>query len=185
MLSTALRMLIFWTFITGFLYPLCVTGLAQIIFPHQANGSMLTDGRGSELIGQNFTAPKYFWGRPSAISKTEPGKDPVSTPYDASNSSASNQGVNDPKEAESVKAAKALFGDKAPADLLTASGSGLDPHISPAGADFQVERVAKARHMEPAKVREMVRRHTQPEAFGVLGGARVNVLLLNRELDGL
>ena len=185
MLSIALRMLILWTFITGFLYPLCVTGLAQVLFPHQANGSLLADGKGSELIGQNFTAPKYFWGRPSAISKTEPGKDAVSTPYDASNSSGSNQGVNDPKQADSVKASTALFGAKAPTDLLTASGSGLDPHIIPAGAEFQVERVAKARHIEPALVREMVRRHTQLETFGVLGGARVNVLLLNRDLDGL
>lgn len=171
MFSTALRMLLIWTFITGLLYPLAVTGVAQLAFPHQANGSMGPSG--SELIGQNFSEPRYFWGRPSAIAK----------PYDASGSSGSNLGPTEPKQKEAMTAAAARFGEKPPVDLLTASGSGLDPHISPEAAEFQVARVAKARGLQEAQVRELVRRHVEGPTFSVLGAARVNVLLLNRDLD--
>jgi K+-transporting ATPase ATPase C chain len=178
-------MVILWTVLTGLLYPLAVTGVAQVCFPSQANGSLLADGKGSSLIGQEFTDPKYFWGRPSAITKTETGKDPVSTPYDASNSMGSNFGTKEPKEADLQKAAVAHFtAANPPTDLITASASGLDPHISPEAAMFQVPRVAKARHLDEAKLRVKVAQFTQGKTFGVLGAPRVNVLLLNRALDG-
>ena len=181
----ALRMLIFWTILTGLLYPLAVTGMAQLLFPSQANGSMLPDGKGSKLVGQEFTAPQYFWGRPSAITRSEPGKDPVPAPYDASNSMASNLGTREPKELEAQSAAAARFPEHPPLDLITASGSGLDPHISPESAAFQVARVAQARHLDEAQVRELVSKFSEDCTLGVLGAPRVNVLLLNRALDGI
>jgi len=184
-LRPSLVLLAALTAVTGVAYPLLVTGVAQVAFPKQAGGSLiLKDGKaiGSELIGQPFSDPKHFWGRPSATSPY---------PYNAAASSGSNQGPLNPALEEAVAArVKALRdadpGNTAPVpvDLVTASGSGLDPHISPAAAEYQVTRVAKARGMDPAKVRELVARNTQGRQLGVLGEPRVNVLALNLALDG-
>jgi K+-transporting ATPase ATPase C chain len=182
-LKPALLMLAVMTILTGLVYPLAVTGIAIVVFPHQARGSVhLVDGkaRGSELIGQTFDTPQYFWSRPSA---TAPA-------YNAAASSGSNLGPLNPAWLEGVAARhKALSGDtpsaKVPVDLVTASGSGLDPHISPASAEFQVERVAKARGVPADQVRELVRTHTEPRQLGILGEPRVNVLLLNLALDAM
>jgi K+-transporting ATPase ATPase C chain len=189
MLQTALqslRALIVLTVITGVAYPLVVTGIAQLVFPDQANGSLIRDGdklRGSLLIGQPFTDAKYFWSRPSATG-------PV--PYNGAVSSGSNQGPTNPALKEAVegrvKALRDAGGDPSkpvPVDLVTASGSGLDPHISPAAAEYQVERVAKARGMPAATVRELVAKHTEGRQLGILGEPRVNVLTLNLALDAL
>lgn len=182
-LRTAAVMLLALTVLTGVVYPLAVTLIAQTAFPHQANGSLLTiDGRvvGSELIGQSFAGPEYFWGR---LSATGP------TPYNAAASSGSNYGPSHPdlKHAVEVRiAALQAHGaaeGKAPIDLVTASGSGLDPHISPAAAEFQAPRIARSRNMTEEAVREMVRRHTEDRTLGVLGEPRVNVLRLNLALD--
>lgn len=185
-LKPALLMLALLTVVTGGFYPLVVTGLAQGVFPHQANASLIEqDGRvvGSELIGQPFSAPKYFWSRPSATG-------PV--PYNAGASSGSNLGPTNPALEEAVKARMEAL--KAadpgnplpiPVDLVTASGSGLDPHISPAAAEYQVGRVARSRGLDPAAVRTLVARHTEGRTFGVLGEPRVNVLGLNLALDNL
>ncbi len=180
----ALRMLAVLTLLTGVLYPLLVTGIAQLAFPHAANGSLVVaDGKtvGSGLIGQPFDDPKYFWSRPSATSPQ---------PYNAAASSGSNQGPRNPALADAVKdRIKALRdadpGNTAPVpvDLVTASGSGLDPDISIAAAEFQVRRVAKARGLPEADVRTLIAQHTTGPTFGVLGEARVNVLALNRALD--
>jgi K+-transporting ATPase ATPase C chain len=180
----SLRALVVLTVITGAVYPLLVTGIAQLAFPVQANGSLVREGdkvRGSALIGQPFSDAKYFWTRPSATSPM---------PYNGSASSGSNQGPTNPayKRAveERIKALRDAGGDPAkpvPVDLVTASGSGLDPHISPAAAEYQVARVAKARAAPETKVRELVARHTEGRQFGILGEARVNVLLLNLALD--
>jgi K+-transporting ATPase ATPase C chain len=180
----ALLMLVVMTVITGALYPLVVTGIAQLVFPRQANGSLIQrDGKpvGSELIGQPFGDPKYFWSRPSATSPY---------PYNAGASSGSNQGPLNPALTEAVAARiKALRdadpGNAAtvPADLVTASGSGLDPHISPAAAEYQVARVAKARNLDPQKVRTLVAEATEGRQLGFLGEPRVNVLKLNLALD--
>jgi K+-transporting ATPase ATPase C chain len=189
MLQTALqslRALIVLTVITGVAYPLVVTGIAQLAFPEQANGSLIRDGdklRGSLLIGQPFTDAKYLWSRPSATG-------PV--PYNGAVSSGSNQGPTNPALKEAVegrvKALRDAGGDPSkpvPVDLVTASGSGLDPHISPAAAEYQVERVAKARGMPAATVRELVAKHTEGRQLGILGEPRVNVLTLNLALDAL
>lgn len=170
--------------ITGVLYPLAATGLAQLVFPQQANGSLVErDGKpvGSSLIGQSFTDPKYFWGRPSA---TAPN------PYNASASSGSNQGPTNPALADAVKqriaalhAADPGNTSPVPVDLVTASGSGLDPQISPAAAQYQVARVARLRHLDVARVQSLVQRHTQERQLGLLGEPRVNVLKLNLALD--
>ncbi len=192
-LRPALVMLIVMTVITGALYPLIVTGIAQVVFPRQANGSLVQrDGKaantgaraaGSELIGQPFGAPKYFWSRPSATSPY---------PYNAASSSGSNQGPLNPALADAVTARIKALRDAdpgnttpVPADLVTASGSGLDPHISPAAAEYQVARVAKARALDPQKVRALVAEATEGRQLGFLGEPRVNVLKLNLALDAL
>ncbi len=180
----ALVLLILLTIITGLVYPAAVTGIAQLVFPHQANGSLIESGGkavGSELIGQPFSDPKYFWSRPSATSPY---------PYNASSSSGSNQGPLNPALKDAVDARiKALReadpNNKAPvpADLVTASGSGLDPHISPAAAEYQAARVAKARDLDVQKVRSLVAQATEGRQWGFFGEPRVNVLRLNMALD--
>jgi K+-transporting ATPase ATPase C chain len=180
----AVVMLILMTLLTGAIYPLVVTGVAQVAMPRQANGSLIErDGKpaGSDLIGQPFSERKHFWSRPSATSPY---------PYNASASSGSNQGPLNPALAEAVAARiKALRdadpGNTAPvpADLVTASASGLDPHISPAAAEYQVARVAKARGFDPQKVRALVADSTEGRQLGFLGEPRVNVVRLNRALD--
>jgi K+-transporting ATPase ATPase C chain len=177
-------MLIVMTVITGVLYPLLVTAVAQLAFPRQANGSRVEhEGRvvGSALIGQPFADPGRFWGRPSATG-------PV--PYNAGASSGSNLGPLNPALAEAVAARVAALraadpgnAQPVPVDLVTASGSGLDPHISPAAADYQVERVAQVRGVDPAQLRELVAAHTEGRQLGVLGEPVVNVLALNLALD--
>jgi K+-transporting ATPase ATPase C chain len=182
-LRPAVLMLLVMTALTGGVYPLIVTGIAQIAFPHRANGSLIFRGdrpAGSELIGQAFDRPEYFWGRVSATA-------PV--PYNAAASSGSNFGpLNPALHATAAARAAALrqfpvAEDKIPMDLVTASGSGLDPHISPAAAEFQIPRVAATREMSEEKVRSLVREHTEGRQFGVLGEPRVNVLRLNLALD--
>ncbi len=186
-------MIVLFTITLGLLYPLAVTGIAQAVFPSQANGSLvMRDGQvvGSRLIGQNFTEPQYFHGRPSAITDPDP-KDPsktVAAPYDASNSAASNLGPTSKALADRVKDDIAALqaenlGVPVPADLVTTSASGLDPDISPASADFQVPRVAEARHMSQDRVRALVASHTEARLFGLLGEPTVNVLSLNLALD--
>jgi len=185
-LRPAAVLLAVFTILTGLVYPGAVTGLAQLLFPAQANGSLIErEGRamGSALIGQPFSDPKFFWGRPSATGPY---------PYNAGASAGSNQGplnaaLHEAVEAR-VKVLRAADPGNAravPVDLVTASGSGLDPHISPASAEFQVERVARARNLDPVAVRALVTRHLEPRQFGFLGEPRVNVLLLNLQLDAL
>ena len=192
----AILMIIVMTVITGLIYPLGMTGLAQLIFPDQANGSILKrdDGSviGSSLIGQNFTEDKYFHGRPSATTDTDPN-DPTKTvpaPYNAANSGGSNLGptsqplidrVKD--DAEKLKTENPLAA--IPVDLVTTSASGLDPDITPAAVEFQVPRVAKARGLPQDKVRALVDDMTQGRILGILGEKRVNVLKLNLALDSL
>jgi len=177
--------------ITGLAYPLVITGLSKIIFPKQAAGSLIhADGKviGSELIGQSFTAPKDFWGRPSAT--VDANNKPL--PYNGANSGGSNLAPSNPDLRKAVEdriaALRAADPDTTgpvPVDLVTTSASGLDPHISPAAAGYQVHRVAKARGLEEAKVRDLVAAHTEGAQLGVLGDARVNVLKLNLALDAL
>ena len=184
-LRPACLLLVLLTILTGVVYPLAFTGFAQLIFPAQANGTMIADGGkevGSALIGQPFEDPRYFWGR---LSATAPA------PYSAAASSGSNQGPLSDALLDAVKARRDALraadpGNVAPipVDLVTASASGLDPEISPAAALYQVPRVARARDMSLADVRAIVDRHTEGRQLGVLGERRVNVLLLNRALDG-
>lgn len=176
-LSTAARMLLALSVLTGVLYPLLVTALAQLCFPAQANGSLIVENgvvRGSRLIGQSFEDPGFFWGRPSA---TTPA-------YNASASGGSNLGPTNPALAERIAKSLAILGGSAavPVDLVTASGSGLDPHISPAAARFQVARVAAARGLPVERVRALVEEHVEGRTLGFLGEAHVNVLELNRAL---
>jgi K+-transporting ATPase ATPase C chain len=184
LLRQSFMLLLVLTVITGVLYPLAATGLSQWMFPHQANGSLIErDGKpiGSALIGQSFTDPRYFWGRPSATSPN---------PYNASASSGSNQGPTNPVLADAVKQRIAALraadpGNSAPVpvDLVTASGSGLDPEISQAAAQYQLGRVARARGLSGAQVQALVNQSTSGRQLGVLGEPRVNVLRLNLALD--
>lgn len=174
------------TLVTGAAYPLAVTGIAQAVFPHQANGSLIVkNGQavGSGLIGQSFSDPRYFWGRPSATGPM---------PYNALASGGSNLGPTNPALLEAVKGRVQALRDAdpgnaapVPVDLVTASASGLDPHISPAAAEYQVNRVARLRHLPAATVQALVAQHTEGRQFGLLGEPRVNVLTLNLALDNV
>ncbi|KAB2914770.1 MAG: K(+)-transporting ATPase subunit C [Hyphomicrobiaceae bacterium] len=192
-LRPALVLIGLLTLITGLIYPLAVTGVAQVLFPSQANGSLVViDGRvvGSSLVGQPFNADRYFQGRPSATVAADP-KDPsrtVDAPYNAANSGGSNLGPTSKALIERVRneaeTRKAENPDaRVPTDLVTASGSGLDPHISPEAAFFQVRRVAKSRNMPEDRLRQLVDRHIEGRVLGILGEPRVNVLALNMALD--
>ncbi|WP_367848037.1 potassium-transporting ATPase subunit KdpC [Rhodoferax sp. WC2427] len=174
------------TLLTGVVYPLVVTGVGQAAFPKEAAGSLiLRDGKpvGSGLIGQNFSDPRHFWGRPSATGPQ---------PYNAAASSGSNQGPLNPALTDAVKGRIQALRDAdpgnttpVPVDLVTASASGLDPHTSPAAALYQIPRVAKARGVDAAKLQALVAQHTEPPLFGFLGEPRVNVLRLNLALDAM
>jgi K+-transporting ATPase ATPase C chain len=189
----AILMIVVMTIITGFAYPLAMTGIAQLVFPHQANGSLIErDGKviGSELIGQNFTSDKYFHGRPSVTPGPDP-QDPSKTiivPYNGGFSVGSNYGPTAKALVDRVKGdVDTLKAENpsmpVPADLATASASGLDPDITPAGALFQVARVAKARNLPEEKVRQLVADNTEGRFLGLIGEPRVNVLKLNMALD--
>ncbi len=192
-LRPAFVMILAMTLITGLIYPLVMTGAAGILFPRQANGSLIErDGKviGSGLIGQNFTADHYFHGRPSATTDTDPNdaSKTVPAPYNASNSAGSNAGPTSKalmdRVTEDVKKLKAENpAALVPADLVTTSASGLDPDISPAAALFQIPRVAKARGMQEARLRQLVDDSTEGRGLGVFGEPRVNVLTLNLKLD--
>jgi potassium-transporting ATPase KdpC subunit len=181
-LRPAITFLITLTLITGIAYPLVMTGIAAIVFPYQAHGSLIErDGKvvGSELMGQQFTSEKYFHTRPSA---TSPG------PYNGANTSGSNLGPTSRALIERIQGDLAKLRQEnsnapVPTDLVTASGSGLDPHISPAAAFFQVPRVAKARNIPEDRVRQLVEAHVEGRVLGIFGEPRVNVLLLNMDLD--
>ena len=174
------------TVVTGVLYPALITAVAQLAFPHGANGSLiLRDGKavGSELIGQPFDDPKFFWGRPSATSPA---------PYNGASSTGSNFGPTNPAQIEAVKGrleslrrADPENDRRPPVELVTASGSGLDPHISPFAAEYQVARVAKARRVSEDVVRKKVVENTESRTLGILGEPRVNVLKLNQALESL
>lgn len=182
----ALVLLALFTLLTGAVYPAVVTAAAQLLFPAQANGSLIEQGggvKGSQLIGQPFSGAGYFWSRPSATG-------PI--PYNAAASSGSNQGPLNPALSDAVKARIAALraadpGNTAdvPVDLVTASASGLDPHISPAAARYQLARVSKARGFPPARVEALVQAYTEGRSLGLLGESRVNVLKLNLALDSL
>ncbi len=182
----ALTMLLILTILTGLIYPMTVTGLAQVFFPEQANGSLIVrEGKliGSKLIGQHFDKPEYFWSRPSATAPY---------PYNAAASGGSNLGPTNPALVEAVNARVAALraADPTndvpiPVDLVTASASGLDPHISPAAALYQIKRVARVRGIGEASVHRLVVQHTEERQFGLFGERRINVLQLNLALDAL
>ena len=190
----AIVLIVLMTVLTGLAYPLAMTGLAQVLFPHQAAGSLIEkDGKviGSELIGQNFTDAKYFHGRPSATTDTDPNDSTktVPAPYNAGNSGGSNSGPTSKSLIERVQGdvdtLKKENGGSIPVDLVTTSASGLDPNITPAAAEFQVARVAKARNFPEERVRALVAGATEDRFLGILGEARVNVLKLNLALDAV
>jgi potassium-transporting ATPase KdpC subunit len=191
----AIILLLALTIITGLAYPLAMTGIAEAIFPKQAQGSLIVrDGKviGSALIGQSFTSDKYFHGRPSATTGPDPADSSktVPQPYNASNSMGSNMGPTNKALVDRVKGDLAKLKAENPAatvpvDLVTTSGSGLDPDISPDGAYFQVPRVAKARNMTEDDVRKLVDRHIETPFLGIIGEPHVNVLALNLDLDGV
>lgn len=186
LLKQTIMCLVILTVITGVVYPLIVTGVAQLIFPYQANGSLIfrdSKAVGSSLIGQSFNSPKYFWSRPSATSPM---------PYNSANSSGSNLGPLNPVLIENVKVriAKLKSADpeskiNIPVDLVTASGSGLDPDISLAAAEYQIPRVARERNINEVKVRDLVIKYAKGRQLGILGEPRINVLELNLALDVL
>lgn len=184
MIRNSLMSILVFTILTGIIYPLAVTGISQVIFPQKANGSIIVkNGKpvGSSLLGQQFEDPKYFWGR---LSATGP------YPYNGAASTGSNLGPNNPDLVKAVqaridalRAADPGNQAKIPVDLVTASGSGLDPHISPAAAEYQLHRVAKARGLDDAKVRDLVARNTKGRWLSLIGEPVVNVLELNLALD--
>ena len=190
-LRPALVAFIALSVITGLAYPALITGISKVLFPRQAAGSLIQKNSqviGSELIGQSFTAPRDFWGRPSAT--VDPNGKPL--PYNGANSGGSNLAPSNPDLKKAVeeriaalRAADPEATGPVPMDLVTSSASGLDPHISPAAAAFQLHRVAKARSLDEAKVKELVAAHTEGPQWGVLGDTRVNVLKLNLALDQL
>jgi K+-transporting ATPase ATPase C chain len=173
------------TVVTGLVYPLAITVVAQAVFPHQANGSLIEQGGkvvGSELIGQQFDDRKYFWGRPSS----------TTPPYNAASSTGSNYGPTNPDQlkavhdhADALRKAHPDQPEIVPIDLVTASGSGLDPHISPAAAEYQISRIAKSRGVNAQVIRDLLSQHTSGRQLGFLGESRVNVLKLNLALDNL
>jgi len=185
-LLPSLLMLVVFSVLTGLIYPFAVTGIAAVCCARQAQGSLIRQHDrllGSSLLGQPFDNPKYFWPRPSATTPQ---------PYNGASSAGSNLGPTNPAQIDAVKAQLAALqqadpGNKSPVpvDLVTASGSGLDPDISPAAAEFQLMRVARARGIDPQQVRSLVSAHTQSRQWGVLGEPRVNVLELNLALDAL
>jgi len=191
----AIVVLVALTLITGLVYPLAMTGIAKVIFPYQAEGSLIESGGkvvGSALIGQDFSSDKYFHGRPSATTATDPNDatKTVPAPYNAANSGGSNLGPSnkaliDRVQGDMDKLKQENPSAPVPADLVTTSASGLDPHISPEAALFQVPRIAKARNLPEDRVRQLVADHTEGRLLGLLGEPRVNVLLLNLALDHL
>ena len=191
----AIVMIVVMTVITGIIYPLAMTGIAQAVFPYQANGSLIEKGGkviGSALIGQNFSSDKYFHGRPSATTAPDPNdaSKTVPAPYNAANSGASNLGPTSKTLVDRVKEdAEKLAAENPntpiPADLVTTSASGLDPDVTPAGALFQVPRVAQARGLPEDKVRQLVQEHVTGRFLGIIGEPHVNVLQLNLALDAL
>jgi K+-transporting ATPase ATPase C chain len=194
-LRPAIVLVIILTLITGLLYPLVMTGIAGVLFPSQAQGSLVTaDGKvvGSSLIGQEFTSDKYFHGRPSATTAPDPNDSSktVSAPYNAANSGGSNLGPTNKALIDRVKADVDKLKQENPSaavpiDLVTTTGSGLDPDISPEAALFQVPRVAKARNLPEDRLRQLVNEHVEGRLLGLFGEPRVNVLALNMALDGL
>jgi K+-transporting ATPase ATPase C chain len=195
LIRPAIVVLVALTLITGLVYPLAMTGIAQVLFPHQAQGSLIERNGtvvGSELVGQVFESDKYFHGRPSATTAPDPNDSTktVPAPYNAANSGGSNLGPSnkaliDRVQGDMDKLKQENASAPVPADLVTTSASGLDPHISPEAALFQVPRVAKARNLPEDRIRQVVADHTEGRFLGLLGEPRVNVLLLNLALDQL
>jgi K+-transporting ATPase ATPase C chain len=195
LIRPAIVVLVALTLITGLVYPLAMTGIAQLLFPHQAQGSLIERNGtvvGSELIGQVFESDKYFHGRPSATTAPDPNDSTktVPAPYNAANSGGSNLGPSnkaliDRVQGDIDKLKQENPSAPVPTDLVTTSASGLDPHISPEAALFQVPRIAKARNLPEDRIRQLVADNTEGRLFGLLGEPRVNVLLLNLALDQL